>query len=166
MVRPMGDAGTVDARMAGDAPDAPIDADLSVSSTATTFGVSARSPRTARKSILVVEDEPEIQAILSTVFDEEGYLTRRADDGEAAVQLARSERPALITLDLMLPKKSGHEVLEELASDPATSAIPVVVVSAYTSELTWTPQVKAVVPKPFDLGHLLDLAAQIIGDPQ
>jgi hypothetical protein len=52
-----------------------------------------------------------------------------------------------------------------LASDPATSAIPVVVVSAYTNELARTPQVKAVVPKPFDLGHLLDLTAQIIGSP-
>jgi CheY-like chemotaxis protein len=119
----------------------------------------------ARKAILVVEDEPEIQDILSTVFGEEGYLTRRANDGEAAVRLARAEPPALITLDLMLPKKSGHEVLRELASDPITSAIPVVVVSAYTNELARTPQVRAVVPKPFDLGHLLDLTAQIIGTP-
>jgi twitching motility two-component system response regulator PilH len=115
------------------------------------------------RAVLVVEDEPDLLEILGAVFAAEGYHTLLAADGEAAIHLARTERPALITLDLMLPKKSGHEVLAELAADPATRSIPVVVVSAYTGVLAPTAQVRAVVLKPFDVDRLLEIAARLTG---
>lgn len=81
------------------------------------------------KKILFVEDESTLQRAATQVFTEEGYQVFSALDGEAAIQYAKREKPDIILLDLVIPKKDGFEVLEEIKKDPATSNIPVVILS-------------------------------------
>lgn len=81
------------------------------------------------KKILFIEDESALQRALTTVLSEEGYAVLSALDGESGLRLAEEERPDAILLDLILPKKSGFEVLEALKKDPALSRIPVLILS-------------------------------------
>lgn len=81
------------------------------------------------KKILFIEDESALQKALSEVLIEEDYQTIQALDGEDGLRLAKSELPELILLDLILPKKDGFLVLEELKKDPSTQNIPVLILS-------------------------------------
>jgi signal transduction histidine kinase/DNA-binding response OmpR family regulator len=79
--------------------------------------------------VLVVEDDPDIAAVLRTYLEADGYAVEVAADGQLAVQAAREHRPFAITLDISLPKLDGWSVLNALKREPLTEGIPVVVVS-------------------------------------
>jgi len=79
--------------------------------------------------ILIVEDEEALNKILKEELASKGYDAKIAKDGEEGVKLAKSFRPELILLDLVMPKKGGLEVLEELKKDPYLKDVPVVVLS-------------------------------------
>jgi CheY-like chemotaxis protein len=109
------------------------------------------------KRILVVEDDTTISDLIVTLVEAEGYESVSAYDGETAVQVARQQHPDLITLDLALPRKDGHEVLHELEASEETRGIPVVVVSAYTNRLSLHDMQRAayVIGKPFDVDDFI-----------
>ncbi len=79
--------------------------------------------------VLVVEDDAEVASALEACLAEAGYRVLLAREGEEALHLAALHRPDVITLDLLLPGRDGWEVMAMLKQDPATRAIPVVVVS-------------------------------------
>lgn len=81
------------------------------------------------KTIMVVDDEADSRFLLRHYLEEVGCRILTARDGVEAMELARSERPDLITLDLMMPRMSGWEFLQKLKADNDLSEIPVVVVS-------------------------------------
>jgi DNA-binding response OmpR family regulator len=81
------------------------------------------------KKILFIEDESALQKALSEMLQETGYENIQALDGETGLRMAKSGHPDLILLDLILPKKDGFMVLEELKKDPDTQNIPVLVLS-------------------------------------
>lgn len=81
------------------------------------------------KKVLFIEDESALQRAATQVLSEEGYQMLSALDGEIGIRLAREEKPDLILLDIILPKKDGFEVLQELKSDEATKNIPVVILT-------------------------------------
>ena len=87
------------------------------------------------KKILIVDDEPDIIAFLSALLDENGYTSVSAKDGTEGLELLRDEKPDLVLLDLMMPKKSGITMFQELRKDPDLSNVPVVVVTG-VSEVT------------------------------
>ena len=87
------------------------------------------------KRILIVDDEPDIVTFLSAVLEENGYTSLSAKDGVEGLEVLRKEKPDLVLLDLMMPKKSGITLFQELRKDPEMSAIPVVVVTG-VSEVT------------------------------
>jgi two-component system, OmpR family, phosphate regulon response regulator PhoB len=87
------------------------------------------------KRILIVDDEPDIVTFLSAVLEENGYTSLSAKDGVEGLEILRKERPDLILLDLMMPKKSGITLFQELRKDPEMSTIPVIVVTG-VSEVT------------------------------
>lgn len=80
-------------------------------------------------SVLLIEDDPFLYKVLQQRFQDEGIEVAVATDGEAALVEAARVAPTLILLDLILPKKSGFEVLAELRKKPATQKTPVVVLS-------------------------------------
>lgn len=82
--------------------------------------------------ILVVDDEADICAYLSRLFEENGYSVTCAGDGNEASQAVESEKPDLITLDLSMPSKSGVKFYREIKSNPAFNHIPVVLVTGVT----------------------------------
>ncbi len=81
------------------------------------------------KRILFIEDEEALQRALTDTLSSSGYTTFQAVNGEEGVVMAQKEIPDLILLDLILPKKSGFEVLQELKKDPATKNIPVIILT-------------------------------------
>lgn len=81
------------------------------------------------KKILFIEDEEALQKALGDALESNGYSALRALDGEAGLRTAKNETPDLVLLDLILPKKNGFEVLEELKKDPSTKSIPVIVLT-------------------------------------
>ncbi|HPU36032.1 MAG TPA: response regulator transcription factor, partial [Bacillota bacterium] len=85
--------------------------------------------------ILVVDDEKNILELVRFNLEREGYEVLTCLDGARALELARSEKPDLIVLDVMLPEISGLEVCRELHQDPATRKIPIIMLSARADEL-------------------------------
>lgn len=79
--------------------------------------------------ILLIEDEAALQKTLGESLRSRKYEVQSATDGEAGIRLAKSGKPDLILLDLILPKKHGLEVLEELRQDEMTSNIPVIILT-------------------------------------
>src|SRR5262245_35268344 len=88
-----------------------------------------------KRTILVVEDEKDIRELVRFHLEQEGYGVREAETGEAALDLARSERPALLVLDLMLPGIDGLEVCRRLRAAEATRGVPVIVLTAKAAEV-------------------------------
>ena len=87
-----------------------------------------------RERILVVDDEPDIVALVVYHLAKDGFRVSSASNGPDALASARRERPALIVLDLMLPGLSGFEVLEQLRADESTKDIAVLMLTARKEE--------------------------------
>lgn len=85
----------------------------------------------AGKKILVVDDEPNVRDYLRTLLEDAGFTVTTAEDGEAAMAIIRQSRPDLISLDLVMPRKTGHRLLLELKRDKELARIPVLVVTAH-----------------------------------
>ena len=80
--------------------------------------------------ILVVEDNERNRKLVRTILEFRGYEVVECDDGEPCLELARRHRPALVLMDIQMPKVNGMEALSRLRADPETSAIPVIAVTA------------------------------------
>jgi twitching motility two-component system response regulator PilH len=92
------------------------------------------APEAMRKTtlgarVLVVDDSSTIRAVLGRMLEVDGYEVVRAADGETALEMARSEPPAMIFLDIVLPGINGFSVLRSLRHDAATQHIPIVMIS-------------------------------------
>jgi two-component system, OmpR family, phosphate regulon response regulator PhoB len=84
--------------------------------------------------ILVVDDEPDIIALVAYHLARAGYRVSTASTGMEALHAAREEQPALVVLDLMLPELSGFQVLERMRADAALADIPVLMLTARREE--------------------------------
>lgn len=85
--------------------------------------------------ILVVDDDPQIRTMVSEILEAEGFQTVTADDGERAIELAVERRPALMILDIMMPKMDGYTALTRLHGHPATREIPAIVLTGEADRL-------------------------------
>lgn len=117
--------------------------------------------------ILVVDDDPAIQALLMTLLEAEGHDTLLAGDGQTAVKTARTFRPDLVLMDMWLPVLDGAAATRHLKRDPTTRSIPVIAMSA-SEELVPDPErlpADGVLPKPFDLAQVLTLIDDGAAEP-
>ncbi|NLW55274.1 MAG: response regulator [Firmicutes bacterium] len=105
------------------------------------------------RKILIADDEPAIRFLIRATLEDQGYLLLEAADGLEAYELARSERPDLIVLDVMMPQMSGYELCSRLKADPAYRAIIVLMLTAKAQEADRKQAARAGVdyylPKPF-----------------
>jgi PAS domain S-box-containing protein len=96
---------------------------------APTVAMPDAPPNANAPLVLVVEDDPAAAKLLSIYLMEAGFSVEVAADGDAGFEKAKTLRPALITVDILIPKTDGWELLTRLKADQATASIPVVVVS-------------------------------------
>jgi DNA-binding response OmpR family regulator len=82
------------------------------------------------KKVLIVDDEPNIVISLEFLMKREGFEVSIARDGEEALHKVAESRPDLMLLDVMMPKKSGYEVCQQLRSDPAHAGIKIIMLTA------------------------------------
>ena len=85
--------------------------------------------------VLIVEDEPDIRELVLHHLKREGYLVSAAASGEEALRQVRTVPPDLVLLDLMMPAMNGLEVCRRLRQDPATAALPIVMLTAKGDEI-------------------------------
>ena len=117
---------------------------------------AARSTRPA--TILVVDDAPEILALVETRLRRRGFDVVTAADGEAALIAARARTPDLVVLDIMMPKRNGWEVARALKRDPMTQATKIVVLTAIGEQVNEITSplygADAHIDKPFEFERL------------
>ena len=87
------------------------------------------------KTVLIIEDEADIQTFASRLLELEGYRVLRASDGEKGMEIIRETPVSLVLLDLRLPGRDGWSVLQEIKNNPEFSTIPVVVLTAVAESL-------------------------------
>lgn len=117
--------------------------------------------------ILVVDDHPHIVALLRRELEAAGHEVVSAATGEEALERARGEQPDLVVLDVMLPGKSGIDVLREMKADRATEAAPVILLTArdHPHEISHGLQAGAdwYMTKPFRPGDIAALVRRFLG---
>jgi len=83
------------------------------------------------KKILIIDDEPDMVTFLCALLEDHGYVTITAADGEEGMTKIKSEKPDLISLDLLMPNKTGIKMFRELRKDEEIKDIPVVMVTGF-----------------------------------
>jgi CheY-like chemotaxis protein len=86
------------------------------------------------KKILVIDDEPDMIIFLKALLEDAGYEVVTAEDGEQGMDMIKSEKPALISLDLLMPNKTGIKMYRELRKDPEHGSIPVIMVTGFSAD--------------------------------
>lgn len=117
--------------------------------------------------VLVVEDDDVIRQLITVNLELEGYEVQTAVDGQDALDKAREGAPALVTLDVMMPRMDGWEAAVRLRADPVTAGIKIVLLSARAQEADLQRGerigVDAYLTKPFDPDELIDVVARLAG---
>ncbi len=118
------------------------------------------------KSVLVVEDEPDLASTLAYHLSREGYEPRAVANGLDAVAEVQRRPPDIIILDRMLPKMSGDEVIGRLRNDPRTAGIPIIMLTAKAEEtdelVGFALGADDYVRKPFSVKALLARVAAVL----
>lgn len=124
------------------------------------------------KKILVVEDDPVNQMILSDFLAANGYHMVAASSGPEGIERFERDAPDLLLVDIQLPRKSGFEVLHEIKARPDGRATPILLMSAVYSDRDQSSRTVQLgtladgyLTKPFDLVQLLAQVRQLLGEP-
>jgi CheY-like chemotaxis protein len=124
-----------------------------------------------KKKILVVEDEQDVSTYLTTLFKDHGYDTVSASNGKEGFDLAKTEKPDLITLDIAMPDQTGVRTYRQYKEDDETKDIPVIIITAigdsfrrYLKKLSGFPIPEGFMNKPFDEKELLKTTAELLNE--
>jgi CheY-like chemotaxis protein len=123
---------------------------------------------TEKKTVLIVDDEPDVLTYLSTLFEDGGYATVTAKDGNEALTKVKEKAPDLITLDITMPNKSGVRFYREMKGSTEWRKVPIIIVTGVSGEFkTFISTRKQVPPpegylsKPIDKTEILNLAKKL-----
>jgi CheY-like chemotaxis protein len=127
------------------------------------------------KKILVVDDEQHMRIFVTTLLETSGFKPLSAEDGKQGLEMARQKKPALIILDIMMPRESGFEMYRQLKLDPELKDIPVIVVSGLAKKTFYhskkvvdmyqgqsIPEPAAYIEKPPEADELLEAINSIL----
>jgi CheY-like chemotaxis protein len=114
--------------------------------------------------ILIVDDESNLRFLLRMTFELAGHEVSEASHGAAALEVLAESQQDLIVTDFMMPVMDGRELIAQLRADPATAAIPVIVVTATMGAATFGAD--AVFSKPFDPHDVLLSADELMEMPR
>jgi len=118
------------------------------------------------KRVLLIEDEPNIIEAISFILTRDGWTVHAHSDGETAADRVRQTPPDLVILDVMLPGRSGFDILRELRADEAVGAVPVMMLTArgQTRDREMAERLGAThfMTKPFSNAEVLDHVRRIM----
>lgn len=127
------------------------------------------------KKVLVVDDELDIRVFMTTLLETSGYKPIAAEDGEQGLAAARKHKPALIIMDIMMPKESGIYMYRELKNDPELKDKPIIIVSALSKKTFFhsqkildeyeggqVPEPSAYIEKPPEADELLETIQKVM----
>jgi CheY-like chemotaxis protein len=137
---------------------------------------ATKSGGSAPKTILIVDDEPDIVSYLEMILQDNGFATLVAVDGNEALEAVRREKPDLVTLDISMPEASGTRFYKEVRTDPALVSIPIFIVTGVTglggdehayekfiSNRRLVPPPEGYFPKPIDREEFLEAVRKQLG---
>lgn len=118
------------------------------------------------KKVLIADDEQNIVISLEFLMKREGYQVEVANDGEEAVRRIRASRPDLVLLDVMMPKKSGFEVCQEVKADASLAAVRILMLTAKGRDTEVAKGLAlgadAYMTKPFSTRELVDKVRSLL----
>lgn len=127
------------------------------------------------KKILIVDDELAMRTFITTLLEISGFKPLAAEDGAQGLEIARQRKPALIILDVMMPRKSGIDMYRDLQNDPDLKDIPVIILSAIAQKTYFhsqkvldaykgetIPEPAAYIEKPPEADELLETINNLI----
>jgi CheY-like chemotaxis protein len=100
------------------------------------------------KTILIVDDEPDVCTYISTLLEDHGYTTISAKDGEEALVKLQSVSPDLITLDISMPEKSGVKLFREIKENSRWKKIPIIIITGVSDDFQKFISTRRQVPPP------------------
>ena len=128
------------------------------------------------KKVLIVDDEPDMRIFLTTLLETNGFKPSCAVDGRQGLEMARKSKPALIILDVMMPRESGVSMYRELKLDTALKEVPVIMLSALSRKTFFhsqrvldeykgekIPEPNAYIEKPPEPEELLEAIRKHLG---
>jgi DNA-binding response OmpR family regulator len=122
-----------------------------------------------KKKILIVDDEPDVLTYLTALFEDHGYEAITAQDGITGFDLAKSEKPDLITLDITMPDQSGVRTYRYYKGNDELKGIPVIIVTAigdsmksFLKKLAGFPEPEGFMNKPIDEDQLIGMVADLL----
>jgi len=122
-----------------------------------------------KQKILIVDDEPGVRLLVSRILEKE-YTVLEAADGEEAIDIAKEQQPALILMDLMMPKMDGYAACLRIKAEQATKGIPVIMLTGIGHELNkrFAEEMGAdgYITKPFTRESLLGGTRQLLVSSQ
>ena len=121
-----------------------------------------------RRSVLVVDDEPNIVLSLEFLMNQAGYDVRVAHDGDSALRLVDEHAPDLVLLDIMTPGRDGYEVCERIRANPALRHVKIVMLTAKSRDVerekAFALGADDYITKPFSTRELVERVKLLIGD--
>jgi two-component system, OmpR family, alkaline phosphatase synthesis response regulator PhoP len=121
-----------------------------------------------RRKVLIVDDEPNVRRLSHTILSKK-FDVFEAENGVQAIEMAKTKKPDIILMDMMMPKMDGLTACHAIRNDPGTKSIPVIMVTAIGFELNvkLSQQMGAngYLTKPFSPQELLEKTAQVLTDP-
>lgn len=138
------------------------------------FGFFKRKPEPQQNKprgplVAIIEDETDLVHILKFSLEAAGYSVITAEDGEAGLEMVRQRRPALIVLDIKMPRMNGYQVLAQLHQDEALASVPVIVMTSLAndeniSDEDWARKLEVArfLAKPFPPEAIVEAANEVL----
>jgi CheY-like chemotaxis protein len=114
------------------------------------------------KSILVVDDDPNVRLVFRLILESDGYAVREARDGIAALILIKDHVPDLVITDLMMPRMGGRELIERMRADARSAHVPILAVTGNPAMKEQISGADWMLDKPIDRSVLLDAVRSLI----
>lgn len=123
-----------------------------------------------KKTVLIVDDEPDVVTFISTLLEDNGYSTVTAQNGDEALARLKEARPDVITLDISMPEKSGVRLYRDMKENDEWKDIPIVIVTGisgdferFISTRSQVPPPEGYISKPIEEKEILELIKKLAG---
>lgn len=128
------------------------------------------------KKILIIDDEPDVLTFVQAALEDNGYEVATAHNARKGLEAIKQERPALVCLDVLMPRESGISLFKKLRSDPELKGIPIVILSGLSlsrdldhidyleqDDGTVLEEPDGYIEKPVDVARLLSVIKKVLG---